>query len=78
MTDHPTRSRTADATLRAAVERSQCGGTTVDRAWRRFRDELDTRLVARFGPSFAERDGGVDADPDILADLALQRALCAF
>ena len=78
MTDHPTRSRTADATLRAGSERARSAGTAVDRAWRRFRDELDTRLVTRFGPSFAERDGVVDADPEILADLALQRALCAF
>ena len=43
-------------------------------AWRRFRSELDARLVERFGLAFQESDGD-EPDPAVLADLALQRAL---
>lgn len=46
----------------------------LDAAWLRFRAELDDRIVARFGPALDASDGS-DADPEILADLALQRAL---
>ena len=43
-------------------------------AWRRFRNELDARLVERFGVAFQDTDGE-QADPAVLADLALERAL---
>jgi len=46
----------------------------LDSAWRRFRNELDARLVERFGVAFEDADGR-DSDPAVLADLALQRAL---
>ena len=46
----------------------------LDAAWRRFRDELDARLVDRFGGAFGNDDGS-EPDPGVLADLALQRAL---
>ena len=48
--------------------------TTLHAAWRRFRDELDARLCARFGEAF-EPKNGTEPDPEILADLALERAL---
>jgi hypothetical protein len=48
--------------------------TSIDPSWLRFRDELDARILARFGLAFDPKDGD-QADPDILADLALQRAL---
>jgi hypothetical protein len=42
--------------------------------WRRFRNELDARIVDRFGVAFQDADGS-ELDPAVLADLALQRAL---
>lgn len=42
--------------------------------WRRFRNELDARIVDRFGVAFQNADGS-EPDPAVLADLALQRAL---
>jgi hypothetical protein len=67
------------------ADRSKLGRTQAryrhdpgfDQGWRRFRDELDARLMARFGPSFEKQDRA-EPDPEILADLALQRALMAF
>jgi hypothetical protein len=47
---------------------------TFDAGWIRLRDELIARIAARFGQAFETDDGDV-ADPEILADLALQRAL---
>ena len=46
---------------------------TFDAGWLRLRDELVARLVARFGVAFEAEDDDF-ADPEILADLALQRA----
>jgi hypothetical protein len=46
---------------------------TFDAGWLRLRDELTARIVARFGLAFEPEDGDY-ADPEILADLALQRA----
>ena len=47
---------------------------TLDSGWRRFRNELDARLVDRFGVAFQD-PGDHEPDPAVLADLALQRAL---
>jgi hypothetical protein len=64
------RAQRADvASSRDAIERAN-----IDAGWRRFRDELDARLVDRFGVAFRNGDGSAP-DPDVLADLALQRAL---
>ena len=52
-----------------AIERAN-----LDAGWRRFRDELDARIVDRFGVAFRNADGS-QPDPNVLADLALQRAL---
>jgi hypothetical protein len=46
---------------------------TFDAGWLRLRDELMARIAARFGQAFETEDDDF-ADPDILADLALQRA----
>jgi len=48
--------------------------TSLGSAWQRFCDELDARLLARFGVAFRETDGS-EPDPDVLADLAFERAL---
>ena len=45
-----------------------------DAGWLRLRDELVARIAARFGQAFEPEDEDI-ADPEILADLALQRAL---
>jgi hypothetical protein len=37
--------------------------------WRRFRNELDARIVDRFGVAFQDADGS-ELDPAVLADLA--------
>jgi hypothetical protein len=46
---------------------------TFDAGWLRLRDELMARIAARFGQAFETEDDDF-ADPEILADLALQRA----
>ena len=46
---------------------------TFDAGWLRLRDELTARIVARFGVAFEGEDDDFP-DPEILADLALQRA----
>ena len=46
----------------------------VDSGWRKFRIELDARIVERFGVAMQEAEGN-DPDPAVLADLALLRAL---
>jgi hypothetical protein len=48
-------------------------GASFDAGWLRLRDELTARIVARFGLAFEPEDDS--ADPEILADIALQRAL---
>ena len=47
---------------------------TLDSAWRRFRNELDARILERFGLAFDSFDDN-EPDPAVLADLALERAL---
>ena len=48
--------------------------SSLDACWLRFREELDARIVARFALA-PEAPASEPADPEILADLALQRAL---
>jgi len=77
MADHATLDRTPSGVVPVASNRASSADPALEAGFRRFRDELDARLVARFGASFADRDGS-DADPEILADLALQRALGGY
>ena len=72
MTSETARSRAQQPAKVAAGRKLESTG--IDAAWLRFRDELDARLVARYGLALAAHDGE-HADPEILADLALQRAL---
>ena len=45
-----------------------------DAAWLRLRHEMEARIAARYG--VASDDRGADGpDPDVLADMALERAL---
>jgi hypothetical protein len=44
-----------------------------DAGWLKLRDELAARIDERFGPAFKPENGDA-ADPDLLADLALERA----
>jgi len=73
MTEQKTPRRAPDRVQLAGVQKPG-EATSIDAAWLRFRDELDARILARFGLAFEGRDAD-HADPDILADLALQRAL---
>ena len=73
MTEQMTRGRGCERGQLTSAERRP-EATSIDTAWRRFRDELDARILARFGLAFDPEDGD-RADPDILADLALERAL---
>jgi len=57
-----------------ACQRDEIATANLDTAWRRFRDELDARIVERFGVAYQGADDQ-QPDPDLLADLALQRAL---
>jgi hypothetical protein len=73
MTEQTTRGRVQNRAQLAGDQKPD-EAARVDAAWFRFRDELDARILARFGLAFEGQDGD-QADPDILADLALQRAL---
>jgi len=65
---HQTRNR-----LDVECHRDEIETTNLDAAWRKFRNELDARIVERFGVAY---QGAHDQpDPDLLADLAFQRAL---
>jgi hypothetical protein len=50
------------------------GGSIFDSALRKFRNELDARILDRFGVAYQD-SADHEPDPDVLADLALQRAL---
>lgn len=43
-------------------------------AWSRLRQEMDARIAARFGVALDDRRS-TQADPELLADMALERAL---
>ena len=57
-----------------ASEGDEIERRNLDQAWQKFRNELDARLVERFGPAYRHADDP-QPDPAVLADLALQRAL---
>ena len=73
MTEQTARGRAHDRTQHAGGAQPREAGS-IDVAWLRFRDELDARLLARFGVAF-DAQAGDHPDPDVLADLALERAL---
>jgi hypothetical protein len=60
--------------LDVECHRDEIETANLDAAWRRFRNELDARIVERFGVA-CQGAHDQQPDPDLLADLAFQRAL---
>ena len=63
----------AEQSIRDRIPANLPNDANFDAAWLRLRQELEIRLAARFGAATGDQDD--EADPDILADLALERAL---
>jgi hypothetical protein len=64
----------AEQSIRDRIPVNRPDDASFNAAWLRLRQELEARLAARFGAASGDQDDA-EADPDILADMALERAL---